>query len=645
MNTIQKDIRQLAAIIFTDMVGYTAMMQQDEQKAKKNRDRHRKVLEKSTEDHHGLILQYYGDGTLSVFGSAIDAVECAVEIQQNLQKEPKVPLRIGIHIGDVVYADDGIYGDAVNIASRIENLSAPGGILISGKVYDEIKNHPELPAKSLGEFELKNVKRPVHVFAIAKEGLLIPTSAELKGKVTTSIKSIAVLPFVNMSTDPENEYFSDGITEELLNALTKVDGLQVTSRTSSFAFKGKNEDIRQIGTQLNVTSVLEGSVRKAGNKVRITAQLINTADGYHVWSDVYDRNLDDIFEVQDEISRKITHTLREKLTRSEAKEKIVKSPTKNLDAYNLYLKGRFYYNKWSPPEAKKAIKLFEEAISIEQAFALPYSGLSECYCLLGSMGQLPSDIAFPKAKEMAIKALELDNNLADSHAVLAWIMFFYELDWKSTEESYKTAILLNPDSAVSHQGYAVYLLVKEKYEDALKEIELAMKLDPLSLSINFSFSYILYCSGRIKDSLNQYDKTLEIDPTFRSAIESKGYVYAKLGEYDKSLEIFKQVYEQLDDPLKGVTGLGYAYAKAGNIQEAEKYLDKLKKREQKEKDINLLVDYAIIYSALRDYDKVFYYLEKAIEARVGILNIFADPGWKELRSDPRYEKLKNKIRL
>jgi TolB-like protein/Tfp pilus assembly protein PilF len=642
---MQKNIRQLAAIMFTDMVGYTALMQQDEVKAKKNRDRHRKVLESSIQNHHGLTLQYYGDGTLSVFGSAIEAVECAIEIQQELQQDPKIPLRIGLHVGDIVYADDGVYGDAVNIASRIENISVPGAVLISGKIFDEIKNQPELPAVSLGEFELKNVKRPVQIFAVEKEGLSIPTLQDLKLKRTEAVKSIAVLPFMNMSVEPENEYFSDGITEELLIALTRVEGLQVTSRTSAFAFKGKNEDVREIGSKLNVAFVLEGSVRKAGNKVRITAQLINTSDGYHIWSEVYDRKLDDIFEVQDEISRKITHTLREKLSGGEAREKIVKSPTKNIDAYNLYLKGRFYYNKWSPVDAKKAIKLFEEAIQLEKEFALPHSGLSQCYCLLGSIGQLPANIAFPKAKETAMKALELDDSLAESHSSLAWVRFFYELDWKGAEESYKKTISLNPDSAESHQGYAIFLLVKEKHEESLSEMELAVKLDPLSLPINFSSAFVHYCSGRLDDALKQYNKTLEIYPGYRNALEGKGYIYSRMGEHDKSIKIFKQVYEQTDDPLKGVTGLGYAYAKAGKVEEAEKCLQKLKLREQKEKDVALFMDYAIIYSGLKNFDKVFYYFEKAIDARVGILIMFADPEWKDLRSDPRFMRLMEKIRL
>ena len=287
--------RFLAAIMFTDMVGYTAQMQKDEGLAKVNRDRHRQVLQDHVQSHAGKILQYYGDGTLCVFESAVEAVRCAIKIQTELQKDPPIPLRVGIHAGDIVYDNEGVYGDAVNVASRIENLSVAGSVLISEKVMFELKNHPGLSAESLGYFNLKNVKYPMEIFAVSSNQLAIPDPETIKKERVREKKSIAVLPFVNMSADPENEYFSDGITEELLNTLSKIEGLQVTARTSSFAFKNRNIDVREIGTQLEVKTVLEGSVRKAGNKVRITAQLINTADGYHLWSETYDRQLDDIF--------------------------------------------------------------------------------------------------------------------------------------------------------------------------------------------------------------------------------------------------------------------------------------------------------------------------------------------------------------
>ena len=292
--------RQLAAIMFTDMVGYTALMQQDEKIAKQLRDIHRLALEEETQNRDGQILQYYGDGSLSIYKSSIVAVDCAIAIQNRIKD--KVNLRIGLHVGDIVKDEDGsIYGNGVNVASRIESMAISGAVLVSGKLHDDIKNHSNFSTKLLGMFDLKNVDQPVDIYAITNSPLNVPANQDMKGKGHPKQRSIAVLPFTNMSADPENEYFSDGITEEILNALVKVEELKVTARTSSFVFKGKEIDIREIGKTLNVEHVLEGSVRKAGNKVRITAQLISTVDGYHLWSEKFDRNLEDIFAIQDEI--------------------------------------------------------------------------------------------------------------------------------------------------------------------------------------------------------------------------------------------------------------------------------------------------------------------------------------------------------
>ena len=600
---MQKNIRQLAAVMFTDMVGYTALMQLDEEKAKHNRDRHRQVLENSIQNYHGIILQYYGDGTLIVFDSAIEAVKCAAKIQQELQKEPKIPLRVGLHTGDIVYTDDGVYGDAVNIASRIETLAAPGCVLISGKVFDEIKNHPSMPAKSLGEFELKNVKHPVRVYALQIEGLIVPSRKDLKLKPRESGKTIAVLPFVNMSADAENEYFSDGITEELLNALTKVDGLQVISRTSSFAFKGKNLDVREIGSKLGVTSIIEGSVRKAGNKVRITAQLINTSDGYHVWSEVYDRNLEDIFAVQDEIAKQITNRLREQLSIDRIGQKIATAPTKNLEAHNLYLKGRFYLHKWNPQDANKAIGFLQQAIKLEPDFALAYAVMGGCYCLVGAMGKQDAASAFKNAKIAALKSIELDNTLAESYTSLAAVQFWNEWDIQAAKKSYEKALELNPDYADARHGYAMSLLVLEKTDDAVKEIKTALQLDPLSLPINSAAGFIHLCAENYSQSLEYFEKTLEYDPTFQVAIDGNGWVFALTGELEKAVETFKRLNQLSADPLIASASLGYSYARAGNKEEAEKYLQILIER-QADKEVTLSIDLAILYTGLNEKDKV-----------------------------------------
>ncbi len=642
----KKDIRLLAAIMFTDMVGYTALMQKNERQAKENRDRHRQVLQESVRVHHGEILQYYGDGTLIIFKSAIEGVKCAVDIQQALQDEPKIPLRIGMHIGDIVHDEDGIFGDGVNIASRIESLSVSGAILISEKLNDEIRNHPELSAKSLGEFELKNVKRPVEEFALNNEGLTFPKQKEIKNKNGTDNKTIAVLPFVNMSADPENEYFSDGISEELLNALTKVDGLLVTSRTSSFAFKGQNKDIRKIGEELGVNTVLEGSVRKAGNKVRITAQLINTADGYHIWSEVYDRKLEDIFEVQDEIARIITNKLREKLTNEGSKESLVKPPTENLVAYNLYLKGLFYWNKWTPEDRKKAINLFEEAIEKEPNFALPYSGLANCYSILGSTGQMDVKIAYPNAKKAALKALELDNNLMEAYLSLATVKLYYDSDDAAANELIQKALNLNPGAAVAHQNYANYLLLTGnltgKLTEAIKESELAVQLDPLSMPNNLFLGNVYLFDKQYDKALKQHDKILELDPKFRAALEAKGWAYIFKGDPEMAIKYFKKYQKLTDSPLKGVTGLGYAYARAGQIDKAKQTLNNLEKRERLEKDLNNSMDFAVIYIALQDYDKVFYYFERAVVDRFGFMFLKSHPMFEEVRKDARFKKFMKK---
>src|SRR4051812_38909037 len=392
-------MRQLAAIMFSDMYGYTALMQQNEQLAKDKRRRLKEVLETSVSGFNGKILQYYGDGALSIFNSAVDGVNCAVEIQQTLQHEPRVELRIGLHTGDISIENESIYGDGVNLASRIESLAVPGSIFISENVFNEIRNQENLTAREMGYFELKNVIRPVRIFAIDNKGLVVPTRDALKGKTKQPSNRLAVLPFVNMSADAENEYFSDGITEELLNALTKVDGLQVTSRTSAFAFKGKNTDIREIGIQLNVDRILEGSVRKAGNRVRITAQLINATDGYHIWSENYDRNLTDIFEVQDEISGIIANKCRKNLAAREHEESLIKVPTQSLEAYTHYLKGLYFHNKITPNDTYKAIECFEKAIALAPDYAQTYEMTAACYALLGATGKMQPNIVFELVKK------------------------------------------------------------------------------------------------------------------------------------------------------------------------------------------------------------------------------------------------------
>lgn len=637
-------MRQLAAILFADITGYTALMQENEQLARLKRKRLKEVLESTIVKFNGKILQYYGDGSLSIFNSAIDAVQCAINIQQQLQQEPKVELRIGIHTGDVIIEDEAIYGDGVNLASRIESMAVTGAIFISEKVFDEIKNQENIQTRELGYFELKNVKQPVHIFAIANNGMVVPSRDEVKGKTKQPTNRLAVLPFVNMSADQENEYFSDGITEELLNALTKVDGLQVTSRTSVFAFKGKNDDVRDIGIKLNVDKILEGSVRKSGNRVRITAQLINAADGYHIWSESYDRNLTDIFEVQDEISAIIANKMRENLTATQKAAQLVKPATSNVTAYTHYLKGLHFWNKLTPADARKAIENFEQATTLEPTYAQAYAMMAAAYGYLGGSGQMSSHKAFELVHRYADKALQIDSSTAEGYIAKATAYLFYEWNWQAAYDVLQKAMQLNPAATSAYQLLGYYYIIVGQKEQAVKTLEEAVQMDPLSPVMNHYLGNMYIFSERYDDTIRQCDKVLEMHPQMRICIEMKGWATGLKGDWEEALKLFQEVYRLTNHPLKGLAGLGFAYAKLGQREKAMECMHKIQQRQIEEPEAVTEGDLIAIHFALGDMDKAFYYIERYIERRIAPASYFLRyPAFKELWKDPRFEELMKRV--
>jgi TolB-like protein/lipoprotein NlpI len=484
----------------------------------------------------------------------------------------------------------------------------------------------------------------MEIYAIKNSNLNIPASSSINILVGLKKESIAVLPFINMTSDTDNEYFSDGITEEILNALAKVEQLHVTSRTSSFAFKGKNVDIREIGKQLSVKTVLEGSVRKIGNRVRVTAQLIETKSGYHKWSDIYERNIEDIFAVQDEIARTISKNLIENLTSSDQRGAFVKSSTRNMEAYNLYLKSSHFWKKWTPLDVRKSLEYLEQAIKLDKNFAKAYSALSGCYVYLGAFGQMPSILAYPKAKEYANKALQLDDSLPESHLSIAMVEFF-NWNWDAAYKSFIKTLELNPNSAEAHQYFAYYMIAIGNNKKSIAESEKALEIDPLSLPINASLAETYAHCGLIDQAKDQFLKTLELDHTFRSALNGLGWTHYFLGEYNEAIDRLKQSQNLLDDPLKSIAALGYIYAKLGMKNELEECLSKLESRRNNEKDVSFLFDYAIINMGLEDYDKTFEYLHRAYEEKIGGLIFIRGRYWKEIHDDPRFKDLVLKMNL
>jgi adenylate cyclase len=634
--------RQLAAIMFTDMEGYTALMQKNEPAAVELRIRHRGIFEKTMEDHSGKIIQYYGDGTLSIFSSAIHAVKAGIEMQLLFRKEPQVPLRIGIHIGDISIDESGVYGDGVNIASRIESFSVAGSVFISEKVFDEIKNQPQVNTISMGLFELKNVSRPVEVFAITNEGLIVPRPVDVKGKTAEPTNKLVVLPFVNMSNDAENEYFSDGIAEELINTLSKIDGLQVICRTSAFSFKGKSQDVREIGKALNVNKVLEGSVRKAGNRVRINAELVNTADGYQLWSETFDRDLDDIFELQDEIAGIIANRMREQLV---SKKADTSEPSQNIEAYQLYLKGLFFYNKGTPADYYKAIQFFEDAIVLDDSFANAHAMIASCYAALTSIGNVNPAHVMEKVRTASRNAIRLNSQLPQAYLAMAMLQLYFEFQFDEAFRNINKAFLISPNSSEAHYVASHYYTIINDKERMVEEAELALRADPFSLMKNNQLGEALLAAHRVDEAEKQLLKTLELDPNWRTPLRNLSFVYIASGNYQKSFELADRIRREVNQPGKGITLYIFCLGLLGKNEEARQWLEQLIRREE-DPHVTLQGDIAICYAVLGDMDKTFYYFNAAYEKHVGTIFFGIRYPFNEfLEKDERFWQLLEKMGL
>lgn len=639
------NIRLLAAIMFADIIGYSKMMQDDEDKAKDLRDRQRAVIEDFILKYHGQVMQYYGDGTLMMFGSALDAVNCARDIQKELIEQPVVPLRIGIHIGDVVYDNEGIYGDAVNVAARIQALGVTGSVMISGKVFDEIKNHPGIRVESFGEHELKNIYMPVSIYALADNGLIIPEQQHIKDITGSNQNSVAVLPFTNFSSENGNDYFSDGITEEIINALAGIKDIQVASRTTVFSYKKVTKDIRDIGKELNVSYLLEGSVRKAGDRIRVTAQLISSDTGFHIWSENFDRELKDIFDVQDEIARKIVDKLESSIA-VQKRKRIYESSTENIDAYNFYLQGLFYWNKRTPEAIRKAIELFNKAIHECNTYTNAYSYLANCYTFLGTIGYMNAEKAFQMAEKNALKAIEINNSRADSYVALGYVNLFGKWDFNLAEANLRKAITMEPDNSEARQALSFYYRIIGRFDKMLQQAEAAVKIDPLSLPALLELGRSYWVVGEYEKALNAFNEALELDPLFRSAIEGKALVYMSQKKYDKALRTVKKYINLMDSKYNGGAQLASLYALMGNNKQAEENIELISKRQEEEPEQNLMLDYAIAYTAKGEIDLAFEYLNKAYDLKLGsLLLIKTLPFNKILAADPRFHALIEKIGL
>ena len=632
--------RRLAAVMFTDLVGYTALTQRNEALAMQLLEEHRRLVRPFFPRHNGREIKTIGDAFLVEFASALEATRCAFDIQQSLNElnsgrpqDRSVMLRIGIHLGDVIHDENDVYGDAVNIASRIEPLAPPGGICVSEQVYAQIKNKFEFPLLTLGERSLKNVSDPVEVYRV-----VLPWEKKSESESNLEKTRIAVLPFANMSPDPNDQYFADGITEEIISIVSGVSGLSVISRTSVMGYKGTTKKLGEIGRELDVGSILEGSFRKAGNRIRVTAQLIDVVGDKHLWAQNYDKNLDDIFAVQTEIAEKVAGELKTRLLESE-KRILEKKPTENTEAYNNFLRGRELLREETEASLRQALSLFEKAIELDPEFAKAYVGVAECHEWLANYGYEPDDVSLSSMKSSLERAIDLDPDLPEAHAVLAE-MFFNEDDALASEAEARRALELNPSLPDLYADLSELAALKGDPGEMVRQSEAAYRLDPIRPRFILLVGSAYLWTGREEEALEFWKKTEQLAPAFTYRGMTEYYLIK--GDLEKGRE-FHAKAEKIEPTNPRITWMGGVIAALeGDREKALLVARKIEDAKTGAVGFNYI---GYVYHALGDLDSFFEYMNKALEAHTIIPStLMYSPLFAKARADPRYLELVEKYR-
>jgi len=539
--------RRLAAILAADMVGYSRLMGADEEGTiTRQRAHHEALIDPQIASHGGRIVKTMGDGLLVEFPSVVDALKCAVALQAGLAEregeapdERRIQYRIGINLGDIVIDGDDILGDGVNVAARLEGLAEPGGICISGVVHQSVEGKLDLSFADMGAQQVKNIAKPVRAYQVLLSGAPDPSTDEQR---LSDKPSIAVLPFDNMSGDPEQEYFSDGMAEDLITDLSKISSLSVAARNSSFSFKGQMPDIKDVVEKLGVTFILEGSVRKMGNRLRINAQLIDGADGRHIWADRYDGNMAEIFEFQDAIREQIVSALQVSLTPAD-KALAERKPTDSAEAYDLFLKGRANLHHFTNEHVLEAKKYFEAAIGIDPNFADAYGYLSYCH-FAGWILMFPGfDDTLERANELAEKGVALDGTSAIAVARLGWIQGWMRR-FDQAVANYEKAIALAPNSAEVYADFGQVLNYWGNPERALEMSEKVFRLDTFAPPLwEFYAGHSHYLLRQYDQALTRINRMLERVPKFITAHAYLACVYVELDRLDDANESIKTVLD------------------------------------------------------------------------------------------------------
>ena len=640
-------MRRLAAIMFTDMVGYTALTQANEARALAMLERHARLLRPIFSKHVGKEVKTIGDSFLVEFQSALEATECAIEIQQFLHdynlsspEEWKIRLRIGIHLGDVLHDKSDVFGDAVNIASRIEPLAEPGGICVSEQVYAQVRNKLRLPLSTLGKRDLKNVGVPVEVYRVE-----VPWGKGTPATTDRDHNRIAVLPFRNISPNPGDEYLADGMTEELISTLSRIGGLRVISRSSVMRYKDTTKSVPEIAAELRAGAVLEGSVRIAADALRVTAQLVDGRTDEYLWSRDFDKRLESVFAIQTEIARSVADALRVRLVTDERHD-LERAATDNVEAYAMYLKGRFAWNERTRPGNDRAIRYLEKAITLDRGFALAYTGLADCHVIAGDYGWRRSTDAFPLAIRYARQAIELDPRIAEAHATLALVYTNYSWKWREAEKEFLRAIELEPSYATAHQWFGVHFLIQfpERLEEAYAHIQTAHELDPLSRVIGLDLGVALMVLGRREDAARQLRRVIEANPDYAAAHLFLGFVLYLQSEVDPALREIRNAVALSENEPMVLAELGFVLGSEGRKDEATAILDQL--RERAKRMYLSKVCFAKVEFGLGRTARAFDHLTQAVRERAhDVFDFNSLPWYAPVRADPRWTAITKQIGL
>ncbi len=577
--------RRLAAILAADVVGYSRLMGADEEGTLAHLKAHRReLIDPKITEHRGRIVKTTGDGILIEFPSVVDAVRCAIDVQRGMADrnasappERRIEFRVGINVGDIIIDGDDIHGDGVNVAARLEALAEPGGICASLVVRDQVRDKLDLTFEDMGEREMKNIVRPMRVYRVAP-----PASGSVATQLQTPVlslpdkPSIAVLPFQNMSGDPEQEFFSDGMAEDIITALSKLRWFFVIARNSTFAYKGKPVDVRQVARELGVRYVLEGSVRKGGNRLRITTQLVDATTGNHIWAERYDREVADIFAVQDEITQSVVSAIEPQLYAAEH-VRIQSKPPESLDAWGCVIQALWHLARVTGEDTEQAKHFLKRAIALSSRYAKAHSLLA--WAELNAVGRGSSDMktALPLAEHHARAALGLDDTDPWTYFAIA-VVETYQSRYPEAVAAYQRAIELNPNFAMAYGWMASALAFDGKADEALKLVHQAMRMspqDPFNAWYLFFAAAAYYTAERYTDAIGYLQKVLRERPNYFPARRHLAACYVGLGQIDEARRNISGVLRL--QPNSSVKRDAYGYVMFGRSADQERYAAALRK--------------------------------------------------------------------